>query len=433
MRERWLDWRAAILGFRFQPARGRVSVASRWTLFLFPALIVLAVVVPYNILYYLAYLWGWLLLMSWAWVRYQGPRVELERELHGGWAQVGDELTEGWELRNYSWLPLLWLQVDDGSTLPGYNARRVGATGAQSTQQWITNALCTRRGRYRVGPMTLELGDPLGLFRYRRVDAQSREMIVYPPLVHLPTLQRPRGQRGGAATAALVNTLPTTNAGGLRDYRPGDPLNYIHWRAVAHTGKLVVKEFDQEVAGAIWIVLDLARDVQQGTGDEATEELGVVLACSLANLLLAEGRTVGLFARGAERRVVRPGRGRQHLWEFMSTLVDAQADGTIALRDALGELAALASGRVAAVAITPDHSVSWAGALIGLTGGGASASALLLEGEHPHPATGGRLDRIGIRHAVFSTTVPLQPISPIQRRAPGYRISPLGRAVQVES
>ncbi len=167
MKERLLDLRAAVFSFTVQPARGRISVTSRWTVVLFPLLIALAVVVPYNILYYLAYLWGWLLLISWAWVRYQGPRVELLREMRGGWAQVGDELIEGWEVRNNSWLPLLWLQVDDASTLPGYNARRVGAAGPNAFQEWTTTAVCTRRGRYRVGPLTLELTDPLGLFRYR--------------------------------------------------------------------------------------------------------------------------------------------------------------------------------------------------------------------------------------------------------------------------
>ncbi len=431
MRERLLDLRAAVMNFTVQPARGRISVTSRWTLVLLPLLFILAVVVPYNILYYLTYLWGWLLLVSWIWVRYQGPRVELEREMHGGWAQVGDELTEGWVVRNYSWLPLLWLQVDDTSTLPGYNARRIGAAGPMSFQEWTTSAICTRRGRYRVGPLTLELSDPLALFRYQRIDPVSREMIVYPPLVHLPSLDRPRGQRGGVATASVLNILPTTTVGGLRDYRAGDPLNYIHWRSVAHTGKLMVKEFDQEIAGAIWIVLDLARAVQQGEGGDATEERGIVLACSLANMLLAEGRTVGLFTRGAERHVVQPGRGRSHLWSFMSVLVDAQANGTVPLAGVLGELASVVKGRAGAIVITPDLSINWAGPLASLTGGGATASVLLVEGNQPNGGASERLERLGIRHAIFQPGVPLPLVTPVQRN-PGYRISPLGRAIHTE-
>ena len=418
---------------RIQPEHGRIDVASWWTVALLPVLLLVAIAVPYNILYHITYLWAWLLAVSWAWVRYQGPRVDLRRELRTNWAQVGDELEEYWELYNAGALPVLWAEVSDTSTVPGYNARRVAAATPGGFEHWITSAVCRRRGRYRIGPLVLEMSDPLGLFRYRRVDATTREMIIYPPLVQLPGLDRPRGQRGGVARASLLNILPTTMVGGLRDYRPGDPLSYIHWRAVAHTGKLIVKEFDQEIAGAVWIVLDLARAVQSGSGDEATEELGVVLACSLANAMLAEGRTVGLLAHGAERRIVRPARGRQHLWEVMSTLVDAQANGELPLHQVLDELASLVPSRPATVVITPDRSGTWAARLANLTGAGASALALLVEAPNTAAATAtGQLVTLGIRHATFRAGDHLPLLTPERKRQGGFRISPLGRAIKVE-
>jgi uncharacterized protein (DUF58 family) len=257
-------------------------------------------------------------------------------------------------------------------------------------------------------------------------------MVIYPPLVRLPALERPRGQRGGVARAAQLNILPTPNAGTVRDYRRGDPLNYIHWRGVAHTGKLLVKEFDQEMAGAVWIVLDLARAAQFGAGADATEELGIVLAGSLAHMLLAEERTVGLFAQGAERHMVPPNRGREHVWTFMRTLVDARAQGDLALGDALSTLRTMGGGRQAAVVITPDIGGTWAGSLVGLTGGGAASLALLMApADHPQPAVCDQLDRLGIRHATFPTGENLPLLVP-RRRASSYRISPLGRAVRME-
>ncbi len=41
MRERLLDWRVAIMGFTFQPARGRITVVSWWTILLLPLLAML--------------------------------------------------------------------------------------------------------------------------------------------------------------------------------------------------------------------------------------------------------------------------------------------------------------------------------------------------------------------------------------------------------
>lgn len=433
MRERFADWFVALRRVSLRPERGQITLGHWWTVLLVPALLAVAIVIPYDILYNLAYLWAWLLLASWLWVRYQGPRVDIRRELRADWAQVGDELEEYWELDNAGHVPLLWMEVSDASTLPGYTARRIAAAGPGAAEHWTTSARCVKRGRYRLGPLAVEISDPLGLFRYRRAEAGTREMLIYPPLVRLPTLERPRGQRGGAAQADLLNILPTPSAGGIRDYRPGDPLNFVHWPAFARTGKLMVKEFDQEVAGAVWIILDLNRAVRAGADLESTEELGVVLACSLANLMLAEGRTVGLFARGKEPFMIRPGRGRQHLWQFMSTLVDVYAEGDVPLHAVIGDLRAAAPGRHAAVVITPDAGGDWIAALTALTGGGNAAQALLVEhGSQPMGVTADRLGKLGVPHGVFRTDQRLPLLVPVRERAPTYRISPLGRAVRVE-
>jgi len=416
-----------------QVEHGRISLAHRWTVALFAALLVLAVVVPYDVLFHMAYLWGWLLLGCWLWVRYQGPRIELHRELRSDWAQVGDELEEGWLLDNASMLPILWLELSDSSTLPGYNARRVVAAGSGSSQRWTTGAICTRRGRYRLGPLTVKLGDPLGLFRYRRADAATTEMLIYPPLVRLPSLERPRGQRGGSARADQFNVMPAPSVASVREYRPGDPLSFVHWRTSARRGKLMVKEFDQEVAGAVWIILDLARRAHSGSGDDSTEELAVVLACSLAHILLGEGRTVGLYAHGAAPFLVHPARGRHQLWQCMRVLVDAHADGERPLGEVLDELRVATPGRHAAVVITPDTGGQWLAALAALTGGGRAAQALLIDTEARQSAVlASRLGQWGIPHAAFHVGQKLPLLSPARPRGPVYRVTPLGKLVKVE-
>ena len=413
--------------------RGRISIVHRWTVLLLVALPALGIVAPYDVIFHMAYLWGWLLFVCWLWVRYQGPRVELRRELRADWAQVGDELEEGWRIDNHSVLPVLWLEVNDASNVPGYNARRVASAGSRRSERWTTAAICARRGRYLLGPLTIELGDPLGLFRYQRVDAETREMVIYPPLVRLPALDRPRGQRGGWARAEQFNVLPTPNAASVREYRPGDPLGFVHWRTSAHMGKLMVKEFDQEVAGAVWIILDLAAAAHSGSGDDSTEELAVVLACSLAHNLLAEGRTVGLYAHGAAQSMVRPGRGRQQQLQCMRVLVDAHASGERPLSGVIRDLHVATPGRHAAVVITPDTGGEWLAALTGFTGGGRAAQALLIETEARHTkAIASRLDQWGIAHATFRAGQKLPLLSPWRSRGPVYRVTPLGKLVKVE-
>ncbi|MEM8534118.1 MAG: DUF58 domain-containing protein [Chloroflexota bacterium] len=154
--------------------------------------------------------------------------------------------------------------------------------------------------------------------------------------MQLPQFVLPQGQRGGLARADLLQQNTTPSVGGLREYVQDDLPSRIHWPTVAKTQRLMVKEFDQERAGALWIVLDLCatayvRDSTVETDPIAEEplytqssvleelshlsqidsplELAIILVCSLATHSLSEGRSVGLLADDGTRRLIMPGQG----------------------------------------------------------------------------------------------------------------------------
>jgi hypothetical protein len=109
---------------------GRLRLTRRWMLLPGPLALLLALVVAYRDLFFVAYAYLLLVAVAYLWVREVGPRVRLRRRIRSEWAQVGDELEEQWELTNKARLPLLWLEIEDASTLPGYTGRRVAAGGA---------------------------------------------------------------------------------------------------------------------------------------------------------------------------------------------------------------------------------------------------------------------------------------------------------------
>ena len=155
----------------------------------------------------IAYTYLLLVLAMYMWVRDLGPRIRLRRRLLVEWAQVGDELEEHWELINDARLPLLWLEIEDASTLPGYSGRRVAAAGAGDQRHWPTQARCERRGVYTLGPLTASLSDPFGLFRYEWREESVRQIVIYPPLVQLPALIVPQGQRGGSRAPISCSSM----------------------------------------------------------------------------------------------------------------------------------------------------------------------------------------------------------------------------------
>lgn len=452
--------------WRWLSMDGRLRLGQPLMFALGPAALLLALIAPYQGLFVIAYSYMLLVLVMYLWVREVGPRVRLRRRLLSEWAQVGDELAELWDLDNRARLPLLWLELEDASTMPGYTGRRVVAAGAGQQQHWQTTAHCTRRGVYTLGPLTASLGDPFGLFRYAWREQQARQIVIYPPLVRLPPLLVPHGQRGGLARADLLQLHVTPSVGGLREYAPGDPPSRIHWPTVARTDKLMIKEFDQERAGAFWIVLDLAAAAYPalaGPADtdappartnpyaytqssqvdapliesrcDSALELAIVVVGSLASQALAEGRAVGLLADDGRRRLVMPGRGPRQLWRILGALVDAQATGVLPLSEVLrqGQAARAAETAGAALAVvTPELDGAWLPALAGWQRGraGGALALLIADGAARTLPLAERLAAGGIAAHTFEVGMPLALLNPPQPKS-SIRISPLGKVIEV--
>ena len=438
---------------------GRLRPAQPWSLVVGAGAVALAAFFPSRWLLFIVYAYLLLLLICYLWVRLLGPRLRLRRQLATAWAQVGDELEERWSLTNDAVLPLHWLEIDDSSTLPGYNARRVVSGNPREEQRWRTTARCEHRGVYRLGPLSARLSDALGLFSFEWRDRGQRQLIVYPPLVRLPPLPLPRGQRGGLAQADILQRFVTPSVGGLRDYTPGDPPSRIHWPYVARYDRLVVKEFDQERAGALWLVLDLAASAYPAepppsevpaTAEAYTQrsvvserpvesrpdtlvDLAITLTASLAAQALSEGRMVGLLCDDGRRRLVAPAGGAGQLWPILNALVDGQATGRQPLGELLRESRAFRGQRLtgaALVVITPALDGAWLPDLVahGVAPGGALALLVAHEARNAEPCAAA-LAAQGVPSRTFTLGVSLPLVNP-PRQTVTARVSPLGRVVR---
>jgi len=461
--------------WRWLTLDGRLRAAQPWLFLLGPITLILALIAPYRGLFVIAYTYMLLVLTMYLWVRELGPRIQLHRRLLVEWAQVGDELEEHWELTNNARLPLLWLEIEDASTLPGYSGRRVAAASPGDQRNWTTQARCERRGVYTLGPLTASLSDPFGLFRYAWRKDSARQIVIYPPLVQLPALLVPQGQRGGLARADILQQHVTPSVGGLREYIQGDPPSHIHWPTVARTDKLMVKQFDQERAGALWIALDLYAGAYERTDErhiparptaeqptgavhsrhdnsvifqrsavdalpsgisklDSPLELAIVLACSLAAQALAEGRAVGLLADDGRLRLVTPGRGPRQLWRILGALVDAQASGLQPLGQVIRQGHAARPGEVSGTAlavITPALDGAWLPALASWQrgrSGGAIALLVATRAAQAQPLEA-QLATGGIAVQTFEVGTPLTLLNPPKPRATA-RISPLGKVIR---
>lgn len=378
-----------------------------------------------------------LIIVAFIWARSLARGLSAERRLQFGWVSVGDRLEEEFTIINRSGLPALWVQIQDQSDVPGYRVGSARSVGSDERIRWRQASICSRRGRYRLGPWAIDSGDPFGIFRVtHRYDA-AEEIIVHPPIYSSLPMPLPPGRVEGRARSRERTPQATINAATVRDYHILDPFHWIHWPTTARKGELYVRQFERDAAGDIWIVVDCRSDVHLGDGATGTEEHAVLLAASLAARALNETRGVGLAAYGQDPQIVVPGSGEGQLWRILRGLALLRADGEADLERVLRELGDTMRRGSAAVIITPTDDVAWLPQLARLTRQGMECQVILLDratfgGEGNSTALRQAINHLGVRCTLVGRGEIGRPI--IEEQAHGFwefKVTGTGKAVAV--
>lgn len=257
----------------------------------------------HNILYItLALLLSSLLLSGvLSWLNFKGCRWRLVVEPH--W-RAGEPTPVVVEIANTkSWLPTygLWFRIraqgaDQEKLIPQYGRLAAGET---MRLEWLYSPL--RRGIETIALQGVRSKFPFGFLRKSIDDSYAREVTVWPARIDY-TFER-RAARGSpqsgnwrsraGAGAELIN---------LREYRPGDPLRVVHWKATARRGKLLVRETAEEASATFCLVISSAAHLWLNA---AQFDKLCGFAASLAEDLFIEGRLGGAVINGGPLMPVR--------------------------------------------------------------------------------------------------------------------------------
>ena len=264
----------------------------------------------------LALLCGLLLLtagVAWLWNRYALARVGYQRQFATNRAFPGDEIELTVQITNRKPLPVVQLDVRDSIPL-GLEIESADVHFDRDDKQalqrstslrwyervvWRYTVRCVKRGSYRLGPATLDAGDPFGFYHTTLRFAASAPLIVYPTLLPLSALNLPARNPLGAIRSRQLIRDPLRTVG-VRDYLPDDPIKDVHWSATARTGTLQTRIYEPTTSRELAIILDLDSFEAYWQGiDETQIERLISAAATLAQTGLNEGYAVGLYVNGA--------------------------------------------------------------------------------------------------------------------------------------
>ena len=418
------------------PSSGTYRLRSR----LWPAVVILLLVVQ---VFWPSRIWtvllgilggGWLIAFLWA--RSLARNLVARRKMRYGWTQVGDRLEERFILSNAGRAPATWLEVQDHSDLPGYNASRLIVINAEGFAEWRTQGVCTRRGLFTIGPASLACSDPLGLYTVNLPISDSAVLLVLPPVLALPAIEVASGGRAGEGHRFRRSALEmTVSAQTVREYVEGDPIRSIHWPTSARHNQLFVRQFEQMPSSDWWICLDLFRDAQVGEGDICTEEYGVILAASLADRGLRMGHSVALVTCGKELVWIPPRRSSGQLIDILRGLATVKP-GERQVEELLDHVRPSMTTGASMILITPDLRPEWINTLLRLTKIGVTPTVLLLDpasfgGQQEARDMSIRLQQLGITTTTITADLFDQPLTEANDGKWEWRSVGRGKAVPV--
>jgi uncharacterized protein (DUF58 family) len=282
----------------------------RW-FFAILVILLVALAIQSGLLAYAAYVLLGVLLLTRLLTKSGLNVVRAERTVSAGEIDAGQRVEVEVRAENTGRLPIPWLLLED--LLPDYALHqrppRLRVKGKRLQIRVLRGAHTARlrykledlrRGFYQIGPLVLESGDLFGLHRRYRVVAPPEYVLVYPRVVPLRGYDiASRRPIGDVRLSHRLYEDPTRIAG-VRPYESGDPLNRIHWRASARTGRLHSKVYDPSSLAGATLVLDYHKAGYTSRGEPHRSDLAATAAVSLAFAVSELGQQIGLVTNAGD-------------------------------------------------------------------------------------------------------------------------------------
>lgn len=193
-----------------------------------------------------------------------------------------------------------------------------------------------QRGVYRVKPLArgdlrferarLRAASPLGLWRYTAFIGEEASVRVYPNFAAMARfdelVQMARTREVGVKRARRRGEGLEFHQ--LREYRAGDTIRQIDWKATSRKRGLISREYEAEHDQRIVFLIDSSRRMRMKDGDLSHFDHSLNAMILLAHVALKGGDAVGLLSFGEERRWMPPAKGSATVNELLHRVYDLE-------------------------------------------------------------------------------------------------------------
>lgn len=260
--------------------------------------------------------WGWagaviaaVMLLDGARGRMLEP-LEAERSLPGALA-VGAEMTVKIRLTHMARSGPIRLYDHHPPTFAVTGMPREVRVRAGQWAEVSYTARAHERGEQRFGRVELLRRSPWGLWWLRQYCGTSQQVRVYPnfhTVAKFALLAR-EDRLGELGLHKHQRRGTGTEFHQLREYRAGDSLRQIDWRATSRMRRVISREYQEERDQQVVFLLDQGRRMRSKDGDLGHLDHALNAVLLLSYVALRQGDAVGLMSYGGEPRWIAPRKG----------------------------------------------------------------------------------------------------------------------------
>jgi uncharacterized protein (DUF58 family) len=233
------------------------------------------------------------------------------------------------------WRVALFDHIDPSFDIVGLPA--AGVVPAEASLVLRYEVLPRRRGQAVFEPAELRVRTLGGSFDMRRVSGDTATLRVYPNFAAVARYAWLAGDR--RLSEIGIKSYPLRGSGTdfkqLADYRPGDSIRDIDWKATLRQGRPIVREYQDERDQSVMFLLDCGRRMRADDGVEGRRgshfDAALDALMLLAYVALKEGDEVGATTFGGSPETTRriaPRKGVNSLNSLIAGLYDIEPQAT---------------------------------------------------------------------------------------------------------
>ena len=172
----------------------------------------------------------------------------------------------------------------------------------------------------------LRMGSPLRLWKQSRLAGVPLRVRVYPNFAPLTKFALFSAEQASRLVGAHLKRRrgEGTDFNQMREYRIGDSLRQIDWKATSRSRKLISREYQDEKNQQLVMMVDTGRRMMAQEGELAHFDHVLNATLVVSYLALRQGDAAGLFATGGQSRWVAPKRGMGSIDTLLRASYDLQ-------------------------------------------------------------------------------------------------------------